>query len=224
MTLINTPSNHFNSPTSAIPSPSHPKQYRAIGVIRGRYKPLEQVLTKGTLLSLSGQNIDAVLLAKTISVVKNHVNLNQNQYWIVYPHTCFEQNNSLHAQIVGVWQPNSYDENQIIFADDFFSIRGEVVYCSRKEETVIVKIYGNKSVDKNQSSFFKLQLKGKIPDNTVKHFYDFNVVLKGSDLIIQQYIDLGFIAVRYNYSKTKKMPNNLRNKDNIPKYKPKNLD
>lgn len=209
MTPTNTALNQSNSQPHPIPNPRTPKQYRAIGIIRGKYQPWEKVLTKGTIISSSGQNIDAVLLGKAITVVKNHVNLNQNQYWIVYPHTAFDQNNSLHAQIVGVWQPNSSNDDQVTFPDDYFSIRGEVIYSSRREEKVIVKIYANNSLNRNRPSFFKLQLQGKIPDHTIKHFYDFAVILKGDQLVIKQYIDLGLIAVRYSRFKT------IKNKDPV---------
>lgn len=211
MTSTNAALHQFHSPPQPIPNPSHPKQYRAIGIIKGKYQPFEPVLTKGKLISLSGQNIDAVLLGKAISVVKNHVDLSQNQGWIVYPHTAFEQNNSLHLQIVGVWQPNSFNQVQITFPDDFFSIRGEVVYSSRREEIVIVKIYVHQFVKSKHSSFFKLQLKGKIPDHTIKHFYDFAVFLQEDQLVIKQYVDLGLVAVRYSQFRTKRTKNNRHN-------------
>ena len=202
MTPTNTALNQSNSQPHPIPNPRHPKQYRAIGIIRGKYQPLEKVLTKGTIISSSGQNIDAVLLGKAISVVKNHVNLNH----------------SLHAQIVGVWQPNSSNHDQVTFPDDYFSIRGEVIYSSRREEKVIVKIYANNSLNRNRPSFFKLQLKGKIPDHTIKHFYDFAVILKGDQLVIKQYIDLGLIAVRYSRFKT------IRNEENVKNIITKKLN
>jgi hypothetical protein len=191
--------NQNSSPYSPIPVPSYPKQYRAIGVIRGKYQPSANAMTKGFITTLSETNIEAVLLGKTISAVKNHVNFNQNHHWIVYPHSTFQEENPLHLQIAGIWQPNSQDDsNQLTFAEDYFSIRGEVIYSSKQEEKVIVKIYFNDSIEDNQGNFFKLQLNGKIPDHTIKHFYNFNVILEKDQLVIKQYTDLGLIAIRYS--------------------------
>jgi len=63
---------------------------------------------------------------------------------------------------------------------------------------VIVKIYLNHSIEGNKGKFFKLQLKGKIPNYTLKHFYDFDVILDKQQLNIRNFIDLGLIAVRYS--------------------------
>jgi hypothetical protein len=203
----NLSSNQDSSFPHPIPTPCHPKQYRAIGVVCGKYIPSVNAFTQGTIITLSGQRIDAVLLGKTISAVKNHVDLSQNNYWIVYPHSTFQEDNALHLQIVGVWQPNSPDENtKSILIQDYFSIRGEVIYSSRQEEKVIVKIYFNNSIADDKGSFFKLLLQGKIPDNTIKHFYNFDLILRGDQLVIKKFMDLGLIAVKYsNFSPKKKI-------------------
>lgn len=215
MNQIKTPSNQIQPQSLPIPHPSHPKQYRAIGVIRGKYQPSANALTKGMITTLSQNAIDSVLLGKTISVVKNHVDLTQNQYWIVYPHTIFTENISIHAQIVGVWQPNSLNDNlQLAVTEDYFSIRGEVVYSSRKDEKIIVKIYSNNSSNNQnteQNSFFKIQLTGKIPDQSVKHFYNFDIVLENRQLVVKRYLDLGLIAVRYSNIKSVRRNTNYTN-------------
>ncbi|MDY6783573.1 MAG: hypothetical protein SW833_13685 [Cyanobacteriota bacterium] len=87
-----------------IPPPSDPRQYRAIGLIRGCYQPTEESLTRGTLVSTDGTPIDAVLLGRAIGVVKNHLDLTVPHLWVVYPRTRKDEEN-LHVQIVGVWEP-----------------------------------------------------------------------------------------------------------------------
>ncbi|MBD2578629.1 hypothetical protein [Oscillatoria sp. FACHB-1406] len=86
-----------------IPPPSDPRQYRAIGLVRGCYQPSEESLTRGTLNAVDGTPIDAVLLGRAIGVVKNHLDLSAPHLWVVYPRT--RQEGDLHVQIVGVWEP-----------------------------------------------------------------------------------------------------------------------
>lgn len=89
-----------------IPPPSDPRQYRAIGLIRGCYQPSEESLTRGTLIATDGTPIDAVLLGRAIGVVKNHLDLTVPHLWVVYPRTR-QQEEDLHVQIVGVWEPEN---------------------------------------------------------------------------------------------------------------------
>lgn len=89
-----------------IPPPSEPKQYRAIGLVRGQYMPSQEQLTRGTLLAADGTLIDAVLLGRVMSLVKNHLDINQQHLWVVYPRTRQEDGN-LHVQILGVWEPEN---------------------------------------------------------------------------------------------------------------------
>lgn len=53
-----------------IPEPTEPFQYRAIGVINGKYIANEDNFAKGYILTSDGSQVDAVLLGKIISIVK----------------------------------------------------------------------------------------------------------------------------------------------------------
>lgn len=172
--------------------PDHPLQYRAIGVIQGIYEPLEGTLTKGIMTIEDNSSFEAVILTKAIASIKNHVDLNQVQNWVVYPHTIPEVE-QIYLQIVGVFVPKKKEIN--ILPPNYFSIRGEVIYSSKKQEKVVVKVYQNKSKHRKKTSFYKLELKGRIPDHTIKHFYSFSLVLEQNQLKIKNYIDLGLIAV-----------------------------
>ncbi|MGL5195357.1 MAG: hypothetical protein ACRC8Y_17385, partial [Chroococcales cyanobacterium] len=68
-----------------IPLPSEPKQYRAIGLVAGRYQPSEEQFTRGNLITPEGTAIDAVLLGKVMSLVKNHLSDQEDHLWVVYP-------------------------------------------------------------------------------------------------------------------------------------------
>lgn len=87
-----------------IPPPSEPKQYRAIGLVNGYYRASAEQFTKGALITPDGTEIDAVLLGRVMSLVKNHIDLKKNHLWVVYPRTR-QKNGELHLQIVGIWEP-----------------------------------------------------------------------------------------------------------------------
>jgi len=87
-----------------IPPPSEPKQYRAIGLIRGCYTPSEEQFTRGEMKIADGTAVEAVLLGRVMSLVKNHLDLTQEHLWVVYPRTRLQQSD-LHLQVVGVWEP-----------------------------------------------------------------------------------------------------------------------
>lgn len=89
-----------------IAPPSEPKQYRAIGLVRGRYQPSTEQFTRGNLQTPDGSEIDAVLLGRVMSLLKNHLDLETEHLWVVYPRTR-QQNDDLHIQIMGVWEPET---------------------------------------------------------------------------------------------------------------------
>lgn len=185
-----------------IPPPSEPMQYRAIGLVKGRYIASANQFTQGILLTTDGTVIDAVLLGRVMSLVKNHLNLEEEHLWVVYPRTR-QNDGNLHAQILGVWEPETLaktpdavvpsPEEQATVIDGYFSIRGEVIFQSVDQECLVVKIRQapRKPVDKPK--FFKLKLKGKVPAKAVGHFWDLLVQRQGEALVIQEGDDVGLI-------------------------------
>ncbi|WP_331281801.1 hypothetical protein [Planktothrix serta] len=89
-----------------IPPPSEARQYRAIGLVHGRYIASADQFTQGTLVTSEGKLLDAVLLGRVMSLVKKHIDLDQDHLWVVYPRTRQEEGN-LHVQIMGVWEPET---------------------------------------------------------------------------------------------------------------------
>jgi hypothetical protein len=83
-------------------------QYRAIGLVRGRYEPSEEQFTKGNLIATDGSVLDSVLLGRAMSLVKNHIDLTTDHLWVVYPRTRDEH---LHLQIMGVWEPETLHQD-----------------------------------------------------------------------------------------------------------------
>lgn len=181
----------FDPVCDLIPPPYHPKQYRALGVMEAQYIFTDK-FTKGIMVTRSQQQFNTVVLPRAIASVKNHVHFNSLHRWLVYPHGV-KDSNQLHLQIMGVIPLAQMVEGAS--SVDYFSIRGEVLYSNRKTQKVIVKILQKHQGKK--SKFFKLELQGAIPSHSVHHFYSFDVILEGIDLVIYKSIDLGFIAVNY---------------------------
>ncbi|MGB3691448.1 MAG: hypothetical protein WA865_08145 [Spirulinaceae cyanobacterium] len=200
-----------------IPPPSEPRQYRAIGLVRGKYQPSEEQLTRGNLFTSEENPLDSVLLGRVISLVKNHLSLEESHLWVVYPRTR-QNEGDLHVQIVGVWEPETLSQAETDDADDvdstketkveettseddvkdgFFSIRGEVIYYSQEEEKVIVKIQQAPRRESESTKFFKLELSGDLhSDRAVGHFWDFEVQLQGNKLAIQEATDVGVMPIK----------------------------
>ncbi len=201
-----------------IPPPSEERQYRAIGLIRGKYLPSMDQFTQGVLLSSDGTPIDAVLLGRIMSLVKNHLNLDQEHLWVVYPRTR-QQDSNLHAQIVGVWEPEtlsskpnesgSNDEQDTSTVktdygdveDGYFSVRGEVIYQSLDPANVIVKIKQSPRKPTDNPKFFKLKLNGILEGKAVGHFWDLHVRRQQNSLTIEQAKDIGLLPPKKNPKK-----------------------
>ena len=197
--------------TQPIPPPSHPRQYRAIGLIRGKYQITGEQITQGKLITSDGTEIEAVLLGRIISLVKKHLDLEQEHLWVVYPRTKI-QDDLLHVQIVGVWEPETLsqdgEENAAVLSsqeiqENYFSIRGEVVFFDRDKEVVVVKIkqFPRKEGDKPKS--FKLKLKGVLEGKPLRRFWDLNANLEGETLVIPPGTgtELGFAQKKPKFKK-----------------------
>ena len=87
-----------------IPPASEPLQYRAIGLILGKYIPSAEEFNQGMVLADDGTEIDAVILGRIMSLIKNHLDLEQSHLWVVYPRIR-KEDNKIHAQIMGMWDP-----------------------------------------------------------------------------------------------------------------------
>lgn len=192
-----------------IPAPSEPMQYRAIGLVRGQYAPSDEQFTRGNLIVSDGQAIDAVLLGRVMSLVKNHLDLATEHLWVVYPRTR-QLDNNLHMQIVGVWEPENLNKTaqpadettpeptvevseDAKIEDGYFSIRGEVIFQAQDNEQIVVKIRQTPKSDQEEAKYFKLTLKGVLDKKAVGHFWDFQVKRQAEALVIQQALDIGLI-------------------------------
>jgi hypothetical protein len=175
------------------------------------------------LVTKDGTELEAVLLGRLISLVKNHLDLTQDHLWVVYPRTR-QEDNLLHVQLVGVWaaeilaQESQADESiavnegeestekaesppveKPIIKDGYFSIRGEVVFYGQEDEKVIVRIRQAPRPGDDRPRMFKLELKGTLPkEKPLFHFWDLHVQLQQNTLAIEEANDIGILPVKKN--------------------------
>ncbi|MDJ0797677.1 MAG: hypothetical protein QNJ51_12825 [Calothrix sp. MO_167.B12] len=192
-----------------IPPPSEPMQYRAIGLVRGRYLASSEQFTQGSLLTSDGVILDAVLLGRIMSLVKNHLDLEKEHLWVVYPRTR-PQNEQLHLQIVGVWEPENLAQQSTgtekspedLLSDDSgettteltpssemkdggFSVRGEIVYQSAESQSLVVKIKQAPRKPTDKPKYFKLKVKGVINTKAVGKFWDLQLQREADALALE---------------------------------------
>lgn len=178
--------------TQIFPPPDHSLQYRAIGLIRGKYRPSPQRFSKGTLLTPDNTTMDAVLLGQLVNLAQKYLDLEQEQWWVVYPRTRANAPH-LHVQIQGVRSPRSQNpsfvekqaSNTLVNEPDTFSIRGEVVNQDPQTGYVIVKIRQAPRKPLGSAKAFRLKLDGFLPLRAVGWFWDLQVQREGEQLVIQ---------------------------------------
>jgi len=187
-----------------IPSVTDPLQYRAIGMVRGIYRPQDDDnFTRGTLVDSQGNEIDSVLLGRVITLIRKHVSLEKPHLWVVYPRC--RNNQNLHLQISGIWEPSSLkkdlvqkdglsgqpiskvDQDDLLEGDDYFSIRGELIFTKPEDKEIVIKIRQKPRNQQKKALPFKITLKGELPMNYLKHFVSLNVRRFGYHLLVEDF-------------------------------------
>ena len=194
-----------------IPLVTDPLQYRAIGMVRGIYKPQDNDnFTRGALIDSKGNEIDSVLLGRVITLIRNHVSLEKPHLWVVYPRC--RNNQNLHLQITGIWEPSTLkkdlmekeilneplipkvDSDDLSEGDDYFSIRGELVFTKPEDKEVVIKIRQKPRNHQKKALPFKVNLKGEVPINYLKHFISLNVRRIDYQLLVEDFQVIGPIT------------------------------
>ncbi len=175
-------------------------QYRAIGIVNGVYNPHDkEQLNRGTLIDKKGQKIETVVLGKALSLIRKYVDLKKSYFWIVYPKNKNTQN--LHLQISGVWDPYELNEienqnskrntlevlEEFNLTDNYFSIRGELVYINTEKKEFIIKISSSNKSNKLKNNNFKLVIEGELSLEILRNFLSLEVVREGTTLRMVKY-------------------------------------
>jgi len=182
-----------------IPKVTNQLQYRAIGIIHGKFIPQDTLqLNRGFLTDNKGEKIETVVLGKALSLLKKHIDLKKSYYWIVYPKNKSTQN--LHLQVVGIWDPyqlnhfpnDSSKKNfsklleELELIDNYFSVRGELVFVNAQKKEFVIKIYSS-SKQKIKNKNFKLVIKGELSLELLNSFISLDVIRDGNSLKLLKY-------------------------------------
>ena len=211
-----------------IPSVTDPLQYRAIGIVRGIYKPQDnETFTRGNLIDSKGNEIDSVVLGRVITLIRNHVSLEKPHLWVVYPRC--RNNQNLHLQITGIWEPSTLkkdflekeelnessslkvDSDDLLEGDDYFSIRGELIFTKPEEKEVVIKIRQKPRNQQKKPLPFKVNLKGEVPINYLKHFISLDVRRVDYQLLIEDFQVISAIPKQTIKNKSKKKSQKIKN-------------
>ena len=173
---------------SPIPNVSNKKQFRAIGIVFGMYKPHKNnSLNKGFIEDSNGLKIDTVVLGKALPIIKKFINFEKQYYWIVYPRN--KDSNNIHLQIVGIWDPSNFKSNDddnknnahdlllsLDLKDNLFSIRGKLIFINIQKKELIIKICPSNQSKNQKNKSFKILIKGEISMNYINSFVSLEVV------------------------------------------------
>ncbi|MEB3261642.1 MAG: hypothetical protein VKK94_01635 [Cyanobacteriota bacterium] len=184
---------------------TEPMQYRAIGLVRGIYEPSESApLTRGLLRCDDGTAIEAVVLGRLLTLMRRHLDLSQPHLWVVYPRSRDEH--TLHLQMVGVWEPSTLDpesdpdsaqsSDALAEGDNYFSIRGELIYTRPETGDLVVKVRVMPRPDGTRPLPFKLQLKGTIPLEHLRHFVALEMRRQGQEIHLERFEVIAPVAQR----------------------------
>ena len=192
-----------------IPKVTNQLQYRAIGIVNGKFVPdNSEQLNRGLLTDNKGETIETVILGKALSLLKKHIDLKKSYFWIVYPKN--KNTQKLHLQVAGIWDPYQLNElpddcsktnfpkllAELDLKDNYFSVRGELVFVNTQKKEVVIKICSASKLPNLKNKNFKLVIKGELSLKLLNSFVSLDVIRDGNSLKL-----LNFEVVEKNLSK-----------------------
>ena len=183
-----------------IPKVTNKLQYRAIGIVNGKFIPHDNAqLNRGYLSDNKSEKIETVVLGKALPLLKKHIDLKKSYFWVVYPKNKNTQN--LHLQIAGIWDPYQLNDfpndsaktnfpkllEELDLKDNYFSVRGELVFVNTQKKEIVIKI-STASKQKNlKNKNFKLAIKGELSLQLLNNFVSLDVIRDGNSLKLLNY-------------------------------------
>ena len=183
-----------------IPKVSSQLQFRAIGIVNGKYIPQDiKQLNRGFLKDNKGEKIETVILGKALSLLKKHIDLNKSYFWVVYPKNKNSQN--LHLQVAGIWEPYQLNNlpndssktnfskllEELDLKDNYFSIRGELVFVNTQKKEFVMKICSASKPKNLKNKNFKLVIKGELSLELLNSFVSLDIIRDGNSLKLYKY-------------------------------------
>jgi len=183
-----------------IPKVTNKLQHRAIGIINGKFTPISnEKLNRGFLIDNKDEKIETVILGKALSLLKKHIDLKKSYYWIVYPKNKNTQN--LHLQVAGIWDPYQLNDfpndssktnfskllEELDLKDNYFSIRGELVFVNTQKKEIVIKICPAIKSKNFKNKNFKLVIKGELSLELLHSFISLDINRDGNSLKLLNY-------------------------------------
>jgi len=171
-----------------------------IGIINGKFTPISSdQLNRGFLIDNKEEKIETVVLGKALSLLKKHIDLKKSYFWIVYPKNKNTQN--LHLQVAGIWdpfQPNDFPNDssttnfsklleELDLKDNYFSVRGELVFVNTQKKEIVIKISTALKSKKLKNKNFKLVIKGELSLELLHSFVSLDINRDGNSLKLINY-------------------------------------
>ena len=171
-----------------IPKVTNQLQYRAIGIVNGKFIPHDiKQINRGFLTDNKGEKIETVVLGKALSLLKKHIDLNKSYYWIVYPKNKNTQN--LHLQVAGIWDPYQLNDfpndssktnfskllEELDLKDNYFSVRGELVFVNTQKKEIVIKVCSASKLKNLKNKNFKLAIKGELSLELLNSFVSLDI-------------------------------------------------
>ena len=178
-----------------IPKVTNQLQYRAIGIINGKFTPNEsEQLNRGFITDNKGEKIETVVLGKALSLLKKHIDLKKRYFWIVYPKN--KNTQKLHLQVAGIWDPyqlNDFSNNsskinlsqlleELNLKDNYFSVRGKLVFVNTQKKEGVIKVCFASKQKNLKNKNFKLVIKGELSLELLNSFVSLDINRDGNSL------------------------------------------
>jgi len=183
-----------------IPKVTNQLQFRAIGIVNGKFIPNDiKHLNRGFLTDDKGEKIETVVLGKALSLLKKHIDLKKNYFWVVYPKNKNTQN--LHLQVAGIWDPYKLNDfpnessktnfskllEELNLKDNYFSVRGELVFVNAQKKEFVIKINSVSKLKNLKNNNFKLVIKGELSLELLNSFVSLDLIREGNSLKLVNY-------------------------------------
>ena len=178
-----------------IPKVTNQLQYRAIGIVLGKFIPHDgEQLNRGFLIDEKGEKIETVVLGKALSLLKKHIDLKKSYFWIVYPKN--KNTLNLHLQVAGIWDPYQLNDfpndssktnfskllEELDLKDNYFSVRGELVFVNTQKKEIVIKICSIIKSKNLKNKNFKLVIKGELSLELLNSFVSLDINRDGNAL------------------------------------------
>ncbi len=195
-----------------IPKVTNRLQHRAIGIINGKFIPHNsEQLNRGFLIDNKDEKIETVILGKALSLLKKHIDLKKNYFWIVYPKN--KNTQSLHLQVAGIWDPYQLNDfpndssnktnflrllEELDLKDNYFSVRGELVFVNTQKKEIVIKICPAIKSKNLKNKNFKLVIKGELSLELLHSFVSLDINRDGNSLQLINYEVIEKNLSKYN--------------------------